>query len=238
MIDVTAPKDSTVNQNRSFDVDQVVMAGHADHQLQAFKPTLSSGMVSNHPLLSKVMEDYLQSIRHSTSHAYAHTWNRLLPPNPGSWRTYNVMIREKVPDRVVPMQYQMTYVQNRHRNDSHNDKYNQYGLPVYFVSLNPQQKIPDEYILRRTEQSREEALQTQQGYAEELKAGDPRADRATAEFRHTVMTTKLLEIQRDLPNHQGMAEQRVFFAGCWTNGAGLHEECFAQAEHVTEKMLG
>lgn len=222
-----------VSSLRTFDVDQVVMAGHADQQLQAFKrDEIAAAEINSDKLLSKEMEQNLSAVDHSVSHAYAHTWNRLLPPNPGSWRTYNVMIRERGPVTLIP--YQMTYVQNRHRNDRQNKKFNQYSLPVYFVSLNPQEKIPEEYILRRTPEDRDRAIRMQEGYGE---TGDIKADLATATFRHTVMTSRLLDIQDDLPKHQGMADGRVFFAGCWTNGAGLHEECFEQAYEVVNAML-
>ncbi len=224
---------------RTFDVDQVVMAGHADHQLHALKPEAITKRDSTaDPLLSTTMEQYLSSVQHSESQAYAHTWNRLLPPDPGSWRTYNVTIRDQKQRHGLQSGYQMTYVQNRHRNDRQNKTYNQYALPVYFVSLNPQEKIPDEYILRRTQKDKIQALKRQEGYGRKLNADDPEAQLAKATFRHTVMTSRLLEIQQDLHNHQGMADGRVFFAGCWTNGAGLHEECFAQAEHVVDVMLG
>lgn len=209
-------------------VDQVVMAGHADHQLQSF---------TDDSLLTKKMRENLSAVQHSTSCAYAHTWNRLLPPNPAKWRTYNVMIRTPDPEKPGSREktpYQMTYVQNRHRNDRKNQNYNRYGLPVYFVSLNPEWEIPKEYILRRTDKDKEEAMRQQAGYEHCTFEAD--AGLATATFRHIVMTKKLLAIQADLPNHQG--ENCVFFAGCWTNGAALHEECFEQAERVASAMLG
>lgn len=233
--DVSEPNSSTTNP-KSFVVDQVVMAGHADQQLRSLTTQLSS-----ESLLSEEMKKKLESVQHSISCAYAHTWNRLLPPDRRTWRTYNVMIRYQYPDptRIEPpteTPYQMTYVQNRHRNDRLNDDFNRYGMPIYFVSLNPEQEIPKEYILRRTEDDRKKVSREQPGYWDEHCANDSKEGLATARFRHIVMTTDLLKIQAELPQHQGMSNGRVFFAGCWTNGASLHEECFEQAERVVAAM--
>ncbi len=230
-IKITNAADPDTSRN-SFWVDKVVMTGHADDQLESFIRA-----ESDDKLLSAEMEDNLRSIKHSFSHAYAHTWNRLLPPDQGTWRTYNVTIRPQDSARVEPTPYQMTYVQNRHRNDRHHPEYNQYGMPIYFVSLNPAEEIPDEYILRRTTEDELKAKQEQAGYASKLNSTHSRPELATATFRHTIMTKKLLEIQADLPSYQGMANKRVFFAGCWSKGAGLHEECFDQAEKVVAEIL-
>ena len=104
------------------------------------------------------------------------------------------------------------------------------------MSLNPQWAIPDEFILRNTEAEKARRLVTQQGYGRKLTKDDADIEKAVTTFRHTVMTDRLLKIQKDLPNEQGMAGGRVFFAGCWTKGAGLHEECFEQAAAVVEAM--
>ncbi len=226
--DVSGGEYASGKNPKNIVVDQVVMAGHADDQLKSFEGS---------SLLSEEMKEYLKAVDFSTSHAYAHTWNRLLPPDPGMWRTYNVMIRTPDPKRLETIPYQMTYVQNRHRNDRRHEDYNQYGMPIYFVSLNPEEKIPDEYILKRTPEDKKNALKQQAGYGHKLNANDAKAGLACATFRHAVMTTKLLEIQAELPKHQGMPDRRVFFAGCWTNGAGLHEECFEQAERVVDLMV-
>ena len=233
--DVSEPNSFTTNP-KSFVVDQVVMAGHADQQLKSLTAELSSER-----LLSKEMEENLRAVQHSVSCAYAHTWNRLLPPDRRFWRTYNVMIRTQDPTRIEPpptkeVPYQMTYVQNRHRNDRLHDDFNQYGMPIYFVSLNPQWEIPKEYILQRTDDDKEVVRKEQPGYWDKQCAIDSEEGLATAKFRHTVMTIELLKIQAELPKLQGMSDGRVFFVGCWTNGANLHEECFEQAESVVKEM--
>ena len=207
--------------------DQVVMAGHADHQLESFAP-------GTDPLLTDEMATNLASIDYSTSISVAHTYSGVLPPNAGSWRTYNVMIRTD--DRIGPVPYQMTYVQNRHRNDRMESAFNEFGLPVYFVSLNPEVHIPAKYILDVTNEDRARRIKERPGYSNELSADYDRAGKAIGYFRHTVMTEKLLQIQKKLEEFQGMAEGRVFFVGCWAIGAGLHEECFMQAERVKKAM--
>lgn len=214
--------------------DKVVMAAHADHQLQSFVPC-------EDPLITPEMADALASIRYSGSTSIAHTYAGVLPANVDSWRTYNVMIRE---DRQKTP-YQMTYVQNRHRNDRMSDQvpkldepnYNEFGLPVYFVSLNPEINIPEEFILQTTEEERKRRMEAQPGYAAETVLRPYKEGLAVAYFRHTVMTRDLLAVQDDLPRLQKEADDRVYFAGCWTYGAGLHEECFQQAYAVVGAMF-
>ncbi|MFV0243967.1 MAG: FAD-dependent oxidoreductase [Qingshengfaniella sp.] len=207
-------------------VDTVVMANHADHALSAFRH-------GTDPLLSEEMAETLGKIQHSVSRAVAHTWTGVLPANVNAWRAYNVMIREGI--GLKP--YQMTYVQNRHRNDALNPGYDLFGLPIYFVTLNPQVPIPDANVLRLPPKHAEDRRLRQAGYGGPMAADDPDADKAVAWFRHTVMTDTLLDIQDGLDKHQGMAGNRVYFAGCWTNGAGLHEQCFEQADKVTTALL-
>ena len=206
--------------------DKVVMATHADHQLAALSPSRDS-------LLSPEMADMLSKIDHSISRSVAHTYAALLPANVDSWRTYNVMIRDGT--GLIP--YQMTYVQNRHRNDRESDKYNEYGLPVYFVSLNPQVPIPDKYVLDVTPEEKTRRLEARPGYGPRLTEDHNDAGKAVAWFRHTVMTDALLEVQEKLALHQGQPDPRIYFAGCWTRGAGLHEECFDQAERVVSALM-
>ena len=206
--------------------DRVVMATHADHQLAALPPGKDG-------LLNPEMADLLSKIEHSVSRSVAHTYAALLPANVDSWRTYNVMIRDGA--GLIP--YQMTYVQNRHRNDRESEEYDEYGLPVYFVSLNPQVPIPDKYVLDVTPEEKARRVAAQPGYGPELTEDHSDAGKAVAWFRHTVMTDDLLEVQAKLPLHQGKPDPRIYFAGCWTNGAGLHEECFEQAERVVAAIM-
>ncbi|WP_420860571.1 NAD(P)-binding protein [Algirhabdus cladophorae] len=221
--------DGQPSQSAPLPFDKVVMAAHADHQVDSFMP-------SDDPLLDDEMAQKMRSIRYSASLSVAHTYAGLLPANVDSWRTYNVMIRDP-DDTALPHPYQMTYVQNRHRNDRLDKAFNTYGLPTYFVSLNPQEKIPAKYILDVTEEDRARRIAERPGYSTTLSADYDRADKAIAYFRHTVITKNLLDIQKELPAYQGMAGGRVYFVGCWTLGAGLHEECFKQAGLVAEDIL-
>lgn len=222
------------NPDEYADFQKVVMAAHADHQLESLTQAEGS-------LLSDEVAKALAKIEYSDSVSIAHTYAGVLPANVDSWRTYNVMIRE---DRERTP-YQMTYVQNRHRNDRMSDnypdeedrKFNEYGLPVYFVSLNPEVDIDDKYILDVTEASQTERMNAQPGYPPPLLQGVFADGKARAYFRHTIITKDLLGIQDELPKYQGMAEGRVYFAGCWAIGAGLHEECFMQSEAVVDKIL-
>ncbi|MFV0384979.1 NAD(P)-binding protein [Paracoccus sp. (in: a-proteobacteria)] len=212
------------NQHPPHVVDAVVMAAHADDQLNAFS--------RGDTLLDEGMASDLGRIQHAVSRAVAHTWAEVLPSNVGCWRSYNVTIRSG--QGLMP--YQMTYVENRHRNDALSPEYDRFGLPTYFVTLNPAPPIPDAHVLRLKPDTVKGRLGRRPGFHPPDHAGDAHADKAVIWFRHTVMTPTLLDIQDRLPQRQGMSDGRVFFAGCWTNGAGLHEQCFEQAERVVAAM--
>lgn len=207
--------------------DAVVMAAHADHQLASFVP-------GSDPLIDANMVEILSDIEYSDSISIAHTFAGVLPANADSWRTYNVMIR----DDHVQTPYQMTYVQNRHRNDRKHPDFNEHGMPTYFVSLNPEIPIPDRFVLRMTEEESERRENAMPGYMPDAFREAVKEGKAVSYFRHTVMTKRLLEIQDHLEGLQGGLGNRVFFAGCWAYGAGLHEECFIQAENVVKAMYG
>ncbi len=206
--------------------DKVVMACHADHQLAAFRHQPQM-------LLNEDMAEILGQVRHAPSRAVAHTFTGVLPPNRETWRTYNVMIREG--QGLKP--YTMTYVQNRHRNDRDNPEFDKYGLPIYFVTLNPDVRIPDQHVLRMPKHETKARAAAPAGYGHLVApAARQDDDMAVAWFRHVVQDLTLLNNQDRLPDYQGIAGGRVYFAGCWTVGAGLHEECFHQAQNVFNSM--
>ena len=216
--------------------NKVVFTCHADDALRSFGPEGLTDEIAT--MLGKV--SYTNSI------AVCHTFTGVLPPHRDTWRTYNVLIRKGA--AMTP--YSMTYVINRHQNDADNLKYQEAGLPQYFVTLNPAVRIPEAFVLPTVE-SAKDRIEKSPGY------GFPKAVPATSGqgaqglfgegdhtdpgkaicwFKHNVLDFDCLEAQRLLPERQGGAFGNVFFAGGWTRGAGLHEQCWKQADDVVKHI--
>lgn len=149
----------------------------------------------------------LKTVKYTSSEAVAHTDTRLLPANRNAWRTYNVRIRD---DAEPQKPYQMTYVENRHQNDRAGI-FDHYGLSEFFVSLNP-------YIQPRPE----------------LVLKDVNGNDLRATFRHNVVDVPTMQMQENLKQMQGM--NNIFFTGGWTNGAGLHIECWLQSADIANRI--
>ena len=142
----------------------------------------------------------------------------------------------------------MTYLSNRNQNDSGEQQselydYNRMGLPQYFVTLNPQRDIPEQYILKTVDEAelaeelradlpRLQDESTGQSRYGRLSAGQP----ATAEFKHNLIDKKCFIAQDTLVKYHKSAKT-LFFAGGWSNGSGLHEECWQQAETVARLVM-
>ena len=216
--------------------DKVVFSCHADDALRSFGPEgLTEGIAT---MLGKV--SYTNSI------AVCHTFTGVLPPHRDTWRTYNVLIREGA--AMTP--YSMTYVINRHQNDGDNPDYQEAGLPQYFVTLNPAVRIPEAFVLPTVESAKErvdkspgygfpQAVPATSGRAAGLFGEGDHTDpgKATCWFKHNVLDFDCLDAQEMLPELQGGQFGNVFFAGGWTLGAGLHEQCWQQAEKVFREMF-
>lgn len=216
--------------------DKVVMACHADDALRSIQQGLT-------PAIGAV----LGRINYTNSRAVCHTDAELLPADRNAWRTYNVPIRQGV--GMKP--YRMTYVMNRLQNDaaqpadSGEPDYNRFGMPQFFVSLNPEPPVRDERVLRIVR----EPGHTPGGYTRRLASTEqalPRGwqtlgegdDRAVAWFKHNVLDFDCLDAQDALPAAQGGEHGRLYFTGGWTKGAGLHEECWLMGEVVAKAVLG
>ncbi len=207
--------------------DKVVFACYADDALRSFGP---QGMTDE-------IAAMLGKVSHTNSIAICHTFSGVLPPNRDSWRTYNVMIR----DGAAMTPYSMTYVINRHQNDAENPAYQEAGLPQYFVTLNPAIRIPDRFVLPTTQDSGIARAERAPGYLTSGPLGKgehPDPAKAIGWFKHNVVDFACLEAQDMLPGLQGGAFGNVYFAGGWTNGAGLHEQCWRQGERVVAAICG
>jgi uncharacterized protein len=183
-----------------FRATTIVLAAHADDCLTAF--------ITGLPELAGPI---LGSIRYNNGISVAHTDSRLLPVNSNTWCTYNILIHEPGSAGLKP--YVINYVANRHQNDAANPAYDQYGLPQFFVSCNPQSPIPENMILKGL-------------------SGTP----AVANLRHNNFDFDTMQAQSRIETLQGY--WNIYYAGGWTHGSGLHEECWAQGQDVAALILG
>jgi uncharacterized protein len=220
--------------------DRCVVATHADEAaaLLEFAPGPAPVRDQENLLRGQVLE----RVRYAPGVAVAHTWSGVLPPTPNLWRSYNVLIREG--QGLKP--YSMTYVCNRHQNDAGRVEFDRAGMPLFFVTLNPQQRIPDEHVLSwADDQDLSDAQRVEQAQLGHPATGAPGADvdprRAVAWFRHNVLDLAGMRAQQTLRRyHQdlpGSGHARLYFSGGWTRGAGLHEECWLQAADLADWLL-
>ncbi|MBD9527453.1 FAD-dependent oxidoreductase [Paracoccus sp. PAR01] len=153
----------------------------------------------------------MASIEYTNGISVAHTDSRLLPVNCNAWSTYNILIHQ--PGAVAQMPYTINYVANRHQNDAQNPLYDKFGYPLFFVSVNPYRPIPDDLVLK-----------------------DAQGNPAVQNLRHNVLDFATLQAQAVCLKNQGV--NGIYYAGGWTQGAGLHEECWVQGQDVAKLILG
>jgi predicted NAD/FAD-binding protein len=180
--------------------------------------------------------EILSKISYTTSVAVCHTWSGLLPPNRNLWRTYNVIIRKGV--SLKP--YSMTYVCNRHQNDAANSEYDCSGLPQFFVTLNPQLPIPDDAIVRKVPKSLipshlhnilpKQTLDTLDNLNTESD------EKAITYFHHNLIDKPCFLAQRALKKYHD-TKPTLYFGGGWSNGSGLHEECWLQSRDIANRIF-
>lgn len=190
-----------VNSGTELVADAVVLATHADQALK----TMGDGM-------PPVAANLLAQISYEDGISVVHTDSRVMPVNRNSWCTYNIVIHE--PGSVALKPYVINYVANRHQNDAANPDYDKFGLPEFFVSINPQLPIPEDMVLK-----------------------DEKGDPAVTNLRHNVFDFACMNTQTEIDNHH-QGESGIFYAGGWTRGSGLHEECWLQGQHVAKLLEG
>ena len=140
----------------------------------------------------------------------AHTFPGILPKDVNIWKTYNIIIQNR---DVCYKPYTITYVCNRHQNDRINPAYNVINSPQFFVTANPQVQIPSRYILTDSLSQKP----------------------AITNMRHNVFNFECLEVQKEIDTLQG--QNCLYFAGGWTRGAGLHEECWVQGQEIATMII-
>ena len=141
----------------------------------------------------------------------AHTYAGMLPPDYNGWCTYNILIHQAA---TYLKPYTITYVCNRHQNDGANPAYAKFGWPQFFITVNPPVPIPQQYVL----------------------IDNVTKQPAIANLRHNIFDFSCLSAQTEINDLQG--ENKLYFAGGWTVGAGLHEECWVQGEYIAGLIAG
>ncbi|MBB3232818.1 FAD-dependent oxidoreductase [Halomonas stenophila] len=237
--------------------DLAIVATHADDARRLV--SLSDRLAPARERLDAI----LGAVRYTRSYAVCHTASDRLPPNKNVWRTYNIEIRDPGDTRFP---YRIDYLTNLHQNDPANPDYDEAGLPQYFVSLVddlnriPRQEMLDkvmdpEGIPEAMQVRLPDATRTQMaegphdsGYKHELPTPDEALQRkAWTYFKHNVLDAACLQAQRDIDAYnaetakawwRGQASCPLLFAGGWTRGAGLQEQCLEQSERLVGWLLG
>ena len=151
----------------------------------------------------------LARVRYLNGISVAHTFAGMMPPDYNAWCTYNILIHQ---DASYLKPYTISYVCNRHQNDAAEASYDHFGLPQFFITCNPPVPIPSKYILT------------------DAATGKP----AIANLRHNVFDCDCLSAQAEILTSQG--QNNLYFAGGWTLGAGLHEECWIQGINIAHQI--
>jgi hypothetical protein len=225
-------------------VDLVLMTLHADDALRALN---WQGVP---PETAEGIRQILSTVRYTRSYGMCHTDDRVLPRNRQAWRTYNVLVHPRS-EQIQP--YRMSYVENFHQNDPQDPAYNQIGWPMFFTSLVPDlhdvqasavlprltgAAVPAE-LARALPHLQDDTPQAYPGtgYSHELAAGPTEhMGKAWALFKHNVLDLGCIQAQQAMARlNEENAQQPmlpIFFGGGWTLGAGLHEQCLAQSQHL------
>ncbi len=232
---------------RRFEADLLVMATHAEDALPML--AFDEGQAG----IRQRLQHILGKVRYTRSFSVCHTASARLPPDRNLWRTYNIEVRDPE-DSFFP--YRIDYVVNRHQNDMADPAYDQAGLPQYFVSLvDDLNRIPRRTMLERQPPPREwpaplaAATPADSGYRDELRDLDAELEaKAWTYFKHNVLDADCLEAQAEIDTYNSDTVQRLvtghadgcplLFAGGWTRGAGLQEQCLQQSEHIVSLLLG
>jgi len=162
--------------------------------------------------LSDPVTSLLAEFSYTDSLAIVHEDTTMMPAQVDQWSTYNILI---YPQETVSLRpYTITYVTRKHQGEHSNE-------PPY-LTLSPLtpigcQTVPEMLDLASAEQPTPTI-------------------KATQYFRHNLITTKSMEAQSYLHDHQG--DDGLYFTGGWTYGAGLHEEILTVSEDIARIIRG
>lgn len=231
---------------RRWKADLLIMATHAEDALPML--TFGDGLRDT----QRELQHILGKVRYTRTFGVCHTSAARLPPNRNLWRTYNIEVRNPE-DTFFP--YRIDYVANRHQNDAENPIYDRSGLPQYFVSLvDDLNRIPRSEMLDRRPSPLDApaalacSVAGEAGYRDRLPPLDTDLEaKAWTLFKHNVLDAECIEAQAEIERyHQTTARKRfeghqdgcpLLFAGGWTRGAGLQEQCLEQSAHLVALLL-
>jgi hypothetical protein len=231
---------------RRWEADLLIMATHAEDALPLL--TFGDGLSET----QRELQHILGKVRYTRSFGVCHTSAARLPPNRNLWRTYNIEVRNPE-DTFFP--YRIDYVANRHQNDAENPCYDRAGLPQYFVSLvDDLNRIPRGEMLDRHPAPLDAPVALagvapgESGYRDRLPPMESALEaKAWTLFKHNVLDAECLEAQAEIERYnQSTARKRfegrqdvcpLLFAGGWTRGAGLQEQCLEQSAHLVALLL-
>jgi len=183
--------------------DAVVLAMHADDAIKSF----GGSQMAPPEVLNE-----LSRFEYITDVSVAHTDSRVLHPQVNTWRTYNIHVYDFQNLYYGP--YTITYVGNRHQNDSKNPVFNRTcENPQFLISVNPAVNPNSSDVLLQLN-------------------GEP----ASVGFRHQKLTLDTLRAQALIKKLQG--KYGLYYANGYTIGAGLHEECIINSLFISQQMIG
>lgn len=246
-----------VGESRHFDL--AIMAIHADDALGILE--FGDGLADTYRRLRLI----LGKVRYTRSYAVCHTDSAHLPDNKNVWRTYNIEIRDRqdtfYPYRIdyvvnrhqndvaspeydsagLP-QYFVSLVDdlNRIPRRAMLDKCG-FGGELHELPREVLDGLPKAVRRQLSEEHRDT------GYKAELVGVDPALHRkAWTYFKHNVLDARCIEAQGEIDGYNretiqtllsGRPGSPLLFAGGWTRGAGLQEQCMEQAEHLSLMLL-
>ncbi|KIN61588.1 Amine oxidase [Sulfitobacter noctilucae] len=184
----------------------ICIATPADVALRA----MAGGDAPGNRGLPQKAANIMSQVTYETAISVAHTDSRLMPVNRNAWSTYNIVIHE--PGSVALKPYVINYVANRHQNDAANAEFNKFGLPEFFVSVNPHIPVAEDKVLK-----------------------DTSGNAAVANLKHFVFDFDCMQAQTDILPQQGV--NNIFYASGWTMGSGLHTECWTQGTKVAAMIM-
>jgi predicted NAD/FAD-binding protein len=191
-----------------FDLHNEVLIDTFDKVIFATHPDDTYTMIEN--FKEEPMAKALREFSMSKSTVVVHTDPRFLPPQQDCNMTYNIHIYNYVPGRTY-YPYTITYIENYHQNDQKTP-----ADPLFFTSVNPQFPIDSKRVLKQ------------------LDGITP----AEAEFYHCKLNRKSVAAQVFIEKTQmgEKVERGYYFAGSFTKGAGLHEECIIHSQELAKKI--
>ena len=158
--------------------------------------------------LTEELAGFLGSFDYCDDPVVVHNYYGVLPPQISAWRTYNILIPSK-PATSGP--YVITYAVNRHQNDASNPRYQRFGTPHFFATVNPPVPIPEAQVLKQPDGSPAKAL-----------------------FRHAVYNLKAVRAQERRSDLQGV--NNIYVTGGYARGVGLHEECWIDGMELAAQI--